>query len=198
MHHAVVRQLQHLGMIQDRLVEHQAVLERPPQQFGILNASRGVGEGDRAGLDQRADFGQLFARPILADAARHEHVAVARAGRLLPDELHAGLGVDRRLGIGQADDRGETAGHRRRRAAFDRFVLLAARFPQLDVQIDQARRDDLAGGRNHAFVAGRSRVVGGDAAVVDQQVRDAIELLAGINHSAVFDQDARHDGKSSS
>ncbi len=33
------------------------------------------------------------------------------------------------------------------------------------------------------------RVVGGDAAVVDQHIGDPIHLLAGIDHAAAFDQD---------
>ena len=39
-HHAVLRQLADFGMIEDRLVEHQAILERPPHQFGVADRGR--------------------------------------------------------------------------------------------------------------------------------------------------------------
>ena len=51
-----------------------------------------------------------------------------------------------RLGVGHAGDRGDAAGQRRRGAGGDRLVLLAARLAQVDVHVDQAGADDLAGG----------------------------------------------------
>ena len=50
-------------------------------------------------------------------------------------------------------------------------------------------RDDLARGVDDRILPVRRHVVGGDAPVADQQIRDPIHLLARIDHPAAFDQD---------
>ena len=78
-------------MVQDRLVEHQAVFEGPPHQLGVVDRGAVVAEGHRAGLDQLADFGQLLALAVLADAGDDEDVAVVGLGGLVADELDRAL-----------------------------------------------------------------------------------------------------------
>ena len=46
----------------------------------------------------------------------------------------------------------------------------------------------LPGGVDHLVLPVRRGVVGGDAAVVDQQVGHPVQLLAGIDHAAVADE----------
>ncbi len=134
-------------MVEDRLVEHQAVFERPAHQLGVVDRSAVVAEGDGAGLHQLPDLGQFLPFAVLADAGHDEHVAIVGPGGLVLDELDRGLRVDRRLGVGNAGDRRESAGQRRGRAGGDRFVLFAPRLAEVDVHVDQARRDDLAARR---------------------------------------------------
>ena len=117
-HHAVLGQLADLGVVEHRLVEHQAVLEGPPHQLGVVDRGAVVAEGDGAGLDQLADLGQFLAFAVLAHAGDDEDVAVAGLGGLVADELDGALAVDGRIGVGDAGDRGEAAGQRRGRAGW--------------------------------------------------------------------------------
>ena len=116
-HHAALGQLADFGVVEDRLVEHQAVFERPAHQLGIVDRRAVVAEGDGPGLDQLADFGQFLPFAVLADAGHDKDVAMIGPGGLVPDELDRGLAVDRRIGVRDAGDRGEAAGQRGRRAA---------------------------------------------------------------------------------
>ncbi len=186
-HHALLRQLADFGVVQHRLVEHQAILEGPPHQFGVADRVAVVGEGDRAGLDQLADLGQFLPLAILADAGHHEDVAVAGPFGPLAGELDGPLAVDGRVGIGHAGDRGEPAGQRGGRAGLDGLVLLEARLAEVDVHVDQAGRHDFARRVDHRFLPGRGGIVSGDAAVGQQQVGYAIHLLRWIDHAAVLD-----------
>ena len=61
--------------------------------------------------------------------------------------------VDGRIGVGHAGDGGEPAGHGRGRAGLDRLVVLEARLAEMDVHVDQPRRDDLARGIDHGLLA---------------------------------------------
>ena len=145
-HHAALGQLADFGVVQDRLVEHQAIFERPAHQLRIVDRRAVVAEGDGPGPDELADFGQFLAFAVLADAGHDEDVAMVGPGGLVLDEFDGGLAVDRRLGVGNAGDRGETAGQGGGGAGVDRFVLLASRLAQMDVHVDQPGRDDLARG----------------------------------------------------
>ena len=82
-------------------------------------------------------------RPLLT-APTGIDVGLPRPLRLEDDELGGRLGVDRRHGVGHAGDRGHAAGQGGARAGGDRLVLLVARLAEVDVDVDQARADDLA------------------------------------------------------
>src|SRR5207302_9100763 len=105
-----------------------------------------VGEGDGAALDEAADLGQLGALAALGDGADGEDVGVAGPLRLEVDELGGRLAVEGRLGVGHAGDRGDAAGEGGGGAGGDGLVLLAAGLAEVDVHVDQAGADDLAGG----------------------------------------------------
>ena len=99
-------------------------------------------------------------------------------------ELDLGLGVDRGFGVGHAGDGGKPARQGRRRAGGDGLVVFASRLAQVNVHVDQARRDDFAAGVDDQVLAVARRVVAGDAAVLDEQIGHAIQLLAGIDDAA--------------
>ena len=79
-------------------------------------------------------------------------------------------------------------------AGLDGFVLFPARLPQVDVHVDQARRDDLAGGVENPLAAGRQRIVRGDPAAFHEQAANAVQRLAGIDQPAVLNEDALRAG----
>ena len=67
----------HFRMVQNRLVEHQAVFEGPAQQLGVVDRPIRIGEADRTGPVQRADLGQFLAFAVLADAGQHKHMQLS-------------------------------------------------------------------------------------------------------------------------
>ena len=137
-----------------------------------------------------ADLGQLVPFPVFADASQHEDIAVVRALRLVSHEFHDRRGIDRRLGVGKASQRSEASHESGCRPRGNRLVRLASRLPQLGVDVDQAGRDNPASGVDHLEVPVRRRVVGSDAAVLNQQVRHPVKRLTRIDHAAVLHQDS--------
>ena len=115
-HDAAARQLQVLGMAEDRLVEHAAVFHGAAHDLGADDRRTVVGEGDRAALDETADLGQFLALAPLGDGADGKDVGVAGPLGLQVDELGRRLAVQGRLGVGHARHRRDAAGQRRRRA----------------------------------------------------------------------------------
>jgi hypothetical protein len=97
-------------VVEDRLVEHQGIFECSPQQLAVPDRLGRVGEADSAGFHQRTDLRQFVPLAILAHAGQHIDVAVLGPGRLLADELDAGLRIHGRIGFGNAGNRRESTG----------------------------------------------------------------------------------------
>ena len=94
------------------------------------------------------------------------------AGALHDVAGDGGAVVDRQR-VRHAADGGESARRRRARAGFDGLGVLDARLAQMHVHVDEAGRDDRAGGIEHCDGIGdRSRPVpiGFDPAVADQHI----------------------------
>ena len=64
MHDAVADEVVVLAMIEHRQAEHARVLDRAAHQLVILDAMPVVGDRDDAGLRERADRRQFFAREV--------------------------------------------------------------------------------------------------------------------------------------
>src|SRR6516225_10137000 len=181
-------------MAEDGLVEHLAVFHRAPHDLGADDRRAVVGEGDGAAFDESADLGEFLAVSALGDGADGKDVGVAGAFGLQIDELRRRLAVQRRLGVGHAGDGRDAAGQRRRRAGADRLVLLAARFAQVDVHVDQPRTDDLVGGVKGAIGLRRGmRPHAEDVLAANPQVANLIEVLSGVDDPAVADAEGNHN-----
>ena len=74
-------QLADLGVVEHRLVEHQAVLEGPAHQLGVVDRGAVVAEGHGAGLDQLADLGQFLALRGSCSRRRRRRRCSCRPGR---------------------------------------------------------------------------------------------------------------------
>ena len=153
MHNAAMGEFQHFGPVEDRPLEHKAVLERAAKQVCVVDRPRRVAKRHGAGFHQRPHFRQFLPVAVFADAAHDVDVDVAGSRRLLPHKLHASLRIDRRLGIRQATDRSEATSERGGRSRFDRLVFLAAWLAQLHMGVDQARRDDAIRGVDDLAIA---------------------------------------------
>ena len=110
------------------------------------------------------------------------------------DELGRRLIVERRFRVRHAGDRRDAAGEDDADAGRDRLVLLLARLAEVDMHVDQA------GANNHAGrVDGSLRMPAGagaeadDLVALDPQIVGAIEILGGIDESAVRDAQSVHE-----
>ena len=147
-----------------------------------------------AALDESADLGQLLAFAALGDGADGKDVGIAGAFGLQVHELGGRLTVEGRLGVGHARHRRDAASQRRRRAGADRLVLLTPRLAQMDVHVDEAWTDDLAGGIEGAIGLRRGMWPHAeDVFAANPHVANLIEVLRGINDSAIGNADGNHN-----
>lgn len=129
----------------------------------------------------------LPARPLVRAPDRvNARVRTTRA-RLTQNKLYLRIRIKGRLGVRHAGHRRKAAGRRSRRASFDRLFLFLARLPQVHVHIDQARRYD-ATGRVKASSAVERAAEGGNDALGDDDVRNLVDLLAGIDYASAANQ----------
>ena len=93
--------------------------------------------------------------------------------------------IERRFRVGHAGDRGETAGHGRRDTGGDRFLVRETGFAQVDVHVDEARRNDRAGGVDHPRICGVGVLRDlADEAVLDDDIANSVESVRRIDDPA--------------
>jgi len=180
-HHAVLGQFGDLGVVQDGLVEHQAVFEGR-RSFGLV---------DRRAMSAEAPCPAstnwpISANPclrVLAHASDHEHIAVS-ARRPDRNELDRPLGAmaDR---VGEAGDGCEPrpSGPPCRRSIVSSLLETGlGRWTCMSTSRGTIRPWASKGG----FLAGRGGVVGGDATVGQQQVVTHPSLATDRSRAARF------------
>ena len=192
MHHAAFGEGRGLFVTKDRLVEHQAIFERAAHQLRIFDTRAVVAAGDRAAFEEDSEFRELFALATLADAAHRVNVAVAGARGEFANKNDRRRSIDRRIRVRRAGDRRKAAGDRGERSGRDRFRVFAARFAEVDVHVDQPRRDDFIGRVDFGGVFRRLRsgfgAERGDFAVDDQEVGDLVEVLRRVDDASVLNK----------
>ena len=127
------------------------------------------------------------------DGADGKHVDDGVALGALDDVAgDGGVVVDGR-GVGHAADGGESTGGGGARAAFDGLGVFEAGLAQMDVHVDEAGRDDEAGGVEFGGAGGVEILAdGGDAAVFDSDVADGVQTAGRVHHAAVANDQFRH------
>ena len=133
-----------LGVLRDHAVERLDVLQRAAHQQRVGHAAAVVGEhpdpGGRVG--HRAELGQPLASQAQGHGADGLHVTMAGLPAEPPHLLdHAGR-IGDRLGVGHGVHRGVAAQRRRPGAGLDGLGVLAARLPQVSVQVNQPGQRD--------------------------------------------------------
>src|SRR5690606_10230459 len=111
-----------------------------------------------AGADELADLGEPLTLESDGDRADRVDPGGADAPSLREDEADGGGVVDRRVGVRHGADGGEPTGGSGTRARRDRLLVLAAWLAQVDVDVDEPRRDDEAGDVDHLGPVGRRDV----------------------------------------
>jgi hypothetical protein len=129
--------------------------ERAPHEFRVINRCTVVGESDRAGLHELTQFGKFLPLTVLTHAGNDIQIAIVCPRGLVLNKFDAGLRIEWRIGVRHAGDRSETARQGRGRARGNRLIFLAPRLAQVDVHVDQPRRNNLACGVNNAILAVR-------------------------------------------
>jgi len=122
-------------------------------------------------------------------------IAPVMLGAVLNQRHRAGV-VDRRAGVGHADDSGETAARRRRRAGADGLLGRLARLTKVNVNVDQPGADNLAGDidfrRALRRLAKRITADGGHFPIGKQQVGGFVEAVGGVDEAATLEQQRTH------
>ena len=141
-HDAVAHEAVILAVVEHGQAEHPRVLDRPAHEFVILDAMAVVRDGDDPRLHHRAERREFLARQTFRDRTGREDVDARFLPGALDDPRDRRRVVGGRTGVGHADNRREAARRRRPGTGFDGFLSRLAGFAQVDVQVDQARRDD--------------------------------------------------------
>src|SRR6185436_17420350 len=108
------------------------------------------------------------------------HAAQADLARAPDDQIRDRAAVVGRLRVGHAAHGSEAARDRGARARADVFLVLLAWLAQVHVQVDEAGRDDLAGGVEGARGrVGRAQAGPdlGDLAVDDEDIGGLVDLV---------------------
>ena len=131
--------------------------------------------------------GPLFGRIVPSRQRRAEnqgargHVA---GGGAVVDERVSLLGIQKLGDVGCADFHFERGGH-----AVEGLDALAGKILAVLVQVDEAGRDDEAGGVDDAASAERGGGDAGDFAVANADVADGVEAGFGVDDAAAFEDD---------
>ncbi len=94
---------------------------------------------------ERTDRRQFFAHQAFRNRAGGQHVDACDFGRAIFDPGDRARTVRDRRRIRHANDGGESTRRRRARAGLDRLFPAEPRLAQMDVEVDQAGRDDEIG-----------------------------------------------------
>ena len=147
-HHRSLAEELVLGVLHHGDVKHLGVLERPAHDGRVLDIVAVIGNTDHPDLGQVADLGQFLAVNVLGDSAHDENSGIGARGAVL-DELDRLLVVDAGRRVGHTAHGRKPARGGRLTAGHHRLFVLAARFAQMHVHVDEARHDELPGGIDH-------------------------------------------------
>src|ERR1019366_7998604 len=152
-----------------------------------------------AGFFQAADGREFFARDIFRDCAGDKNIHRAFSLGTFVNQRDGSRIVNRRGRVRHAHDGSESAPRRRRRSRGDAFLRRLARFAQVNVQINQAGRNNFSFRIKSFHAGGRGKVFadGGNFAVQDQHVGEGIKIIGGIHHATAGEKQRIHHGNSS-
>ena len=190
-HDAAAGEAEVLGVLHHRQAVVLGVEQRAAHQLGVHHRLAVVGDRHRAGGGHLADLRQLL--PL--EPFRHR-----------ADRIDAGEAVTLRLAADVLRDRAvivrtgtvfamqQTAVKPPAAAAIvpgaHRLLVLLPRLAQVDVDVDEAGRDDEAGGVDDLGVLGHGETLlqPRHLAVLDQHVDEGVEVLARVDDAAAADQ----------
>ncbi len=198
-HDAFALEIRILGVLDDGDAQGAGQLERAPHDLGVPDRLPVVGHGDRAGLDQILDLGQLLAHLPARDRGDGMDPRVTRFPGAPDHPLDARPIVEGRRGVRHAGHRGEPAARRGTGPGLDGLLLLLARLAQMNVDVHEPRADDRPRDLYHlrravpAHVGGRVLAPSGNTAVRDPEILDAVDAARGVEDPTAADAErVRH------
>ena len=180
-------------MVDDRHPERISVAHGLAHHARVHDRQAVIGNGDRSGAFHGADLRQLLALAAFGDGADRENIDRGIAAGAFHDETRHRRAVVDRNRVRHAADGGESTRRRCPGAALNRFGVLDARFPQVDVNIDKPRRYNVPGGvENLGFADFETRLHGSDQPVLDEHIALRVKTRFRVDYAAVFDQQTTH------
>ncbi|MDT4850019.1 hypothetical protein FQZ97_841580 [compost metagenome] len=180
-----------LGTQPDGVAKGGGVLKRALQHLHVDDRHLGLAEADATGLGEFGHLGELFALQPPGERTQRKHARLVQFFGAELEHVHEAGFVQHRIGVGRADQRGHTAGHRRGHFALQHRGVFLAGLAQAHRQIHQAGRDHAATGVDGAvgMEVGRHVADGDDATGCDGDVGQLVAAGGRVHDTAVLDQD---------
>ena len=174
---AVARERLDLAVGKGDAVELRDVLHAGAHHAGGLDTVAVVGEGAGALDDHVADLGQGLALLAARHGADGAHVAQAGGVGAVDLVADLGAGVGDGVGVGHGGNVGEAAVDRGRGAGLDGLLVLEAGVAEVYVHVHESGNEVLVVGVDDLGAGGGLEGLGdgGDLAVLDQNVAEAVE-----------------------
>ena len=170
-----------LAVDRKRPVGDRRVLERAPHERRRDHRVAVVSEADRAFVRELTHLGQLGALLSLRDRGQEPDLHLGLGVGLLDQRAEHRGRVDDRLRVRHREDRAVPACGRGGGAGGDRLLVFAAGSAEMNVRVDEGRREHEARAVEHAVAVDRQvRAELGDDAVVDPHVDLAVHALDGV------------------
>jgi hypothetical protein len=150
------------------------VLERPAQKAGRAHRVAVVGEPGRARLCELDHLGELAPLLALADRGEEPDRHLCLGSRPLDERAEHGGRVHGRIGVRHGEDRAVPARSRGARAGDEVLLVLPPGGAEVDVGIDERRREYLA-------VASRRRLQACDHALLDSDGQGLVDAFRGVD-----------------
>ena len=127
-------------------VKHSSIFQCTQHNRRVLNTVAVIGKANSTGFCHHSHLGKFDPLSIFCDGTHRINMGLSCLSALSMNILDIGLILDGRSCIRHTDDRCKTGCHRRRRAACYRFLLFIARLTKVNVDINQTRCYQFAGG----------------------------------------------------
>jgi len=178
------------GVMDDERIEVARIGECTAEDVRVHHALRALGEGDGACGPQEADLGHLVAFEPLGECSHRMDVHDRVVARAAEHEVDGCGIVDRRIGFGLADDRGDAACGCRVARGSQRLAMFGAGLADEGAHVDQAgghdlavHIDDLGAFRRAGCADVLARLL--DHAVRDQDIAALVEVARRIDHAGI-------------
>ena len=197
-HHAVLEQVGVLTVLRHRDPERARILERTPHDLGGDDRVPIIADRHGAGVHHLTELRELLA--LLPQRGGPDGVDAGRAGvrPLLHDEPDGRLVVGHRVGVGHRAHRCEATRRSRPGSRRHRLRILAPRLAQMDVDVHEAGRHDLALAVDDLRPVGRRELFLErlDLAVHYEEIRHGIVVLRGIHDPPALQEHRLHSSTS--